>query len=520
MPTRAFCRLHHLAVAAILCAAAGIIRGAAAEPGPAMAQDRHFGSAWFRNPILAGDYPDPSVVRVGEDYYMVHSSFEYAPGLLIWHSRDLVHWNPVCHALDDYIGSVWAPDIAHIDGRFFIYFPAAGSNWVVTAETIHGPWSKPARLDIDNIDPGHVIGPNGQRYLYVSRGDMAPLSQDGLTVTGSQRHVYDGWPIPDDWLVECFCLEGPKLFRRDDTYYLLSAQGGTAGPATSHMIVVARSESPEGPWRNSPRNPLVHTNSPAERWWSQGHGTLVEAGDGSWWTVHHAYEKGYHTLGRQTLMLPVEWTLDGWPNVPEGVDPAGPIPTPAGDAVPHGMTLSDDFTGDDLGLSWRFFREHDPAAYSVGDGQLKLRARGSSPADGRIMACIPGDHSYEVEVDIDVPPGAEGGILLFYSPACFAGVGFREGEAFAWRRAARSSRIGWNGPSARLRLRNDRHQVSVFARRDGGDWKRIPKGMEVSGYHHNVFGGFMGLRIALYAAGTGEMIYRDFSYRALPRGKP
>lgn len=472
----------------------------------------------YTNPILAGDYPDPSVVRVDGDFYLVHSSFEYVPGLLIWRSRDLVHWEPVCNALQSYMGSVWAPDIAYVDRRFFIYFPAGGSNWVVTAERIEGPWSDPVRLDIGNIDPGHLLGPDGRRFLYVSHGDMAPLAADGLSVIGPQRHVYDGWPIPEDWIVECFCLEGPKLFQRGERLYQVSAQGGTAGPATSHMVIVARSDSPEGPWQNSPLNPLVHTSGPEERWWSQGHGTLVEAADGSWWVIYHGYEKGYHTLGRQTLLLPVEWTSDGWPRVPETMDSAGALPMPPGEAVSHGLTLCDDFVSEVLGLQWRFYREHDPAAYTVGGGEFRLRARGSSPADGRIVACIPGDRAYEAEVAIEISPGAEGGILLFYNPQCFAGVGFREGEAFAWRRAARSSGVDWERRRARLRVVNDRHQVAVFVGRDGGEWTRIPKGMDVSGYHHNVFGGFMGLRVALYAAGEGDVTYREFRYRELPGG--
>ena len=108
------------------------------------------------------------------------------------------------------------------------------------------------------------------------------------------------------------CLESPKLNEHNGYYYLTSAQGGTAGPATSHMVVSARSKSVTGPWENSPYNPIVHTYSATDSWWSKGHGTLIDDVNGNWWIVYHAYANGYHTLGRSTLIEPIEWTEDGW----------------------------------------------------------------------------------------------------------------------------------------------------------------------------------------------------------------
>ena len=97
----------------------------------------------YTNPIFAGDYPDPSILRDGEDFYLVHSSFEYYPGLLIWHSTDLINWIPVANALHKYVGSVWAPDLVKYDGKYYIYFPASGTNYVVSADNMAGPWSDP-----------------------------------------------------------------------------------------------------------------------------------------------------------------------------------------------------------------------------------------------------------------------------------------------------------------------------------------------------------------------------------------
>src|SRR5262245_30959493 len=103
---------------------------------------------FYSNPIFAGDYPDPSILREGNDYYVVHSSFEYYPGLLIWHSKDLINWEPVAHALHSYVGSVWAPDLVKYKDKYYIYFPAKNSNYVVTADSIAGPWSDPVDLKV------------------------------------------------------------------------------------------------------------------------------------------------------------------------------------------------------------------------------------------------------------------------------------------------------------------------------------------------------------------------------------
>ena len=125
------------------------------------------------------------------------------------------------------------------------------------------------------------------------------------STAGPVKHVYDGWKYPDDWIVESFSQEGPKILKHGEYFHMLLAEGGTAGPPTGHMIVSARSRSIHGPWENSPYNPIARTLSAEERWWSKGHGTLVEGPNGRWFIVYHAYEKGFHTLGRQTLLEPV-----------------------------------------------------------------------------------------------------------------------------------------------------------------------------------------------------------------------
>ena len=131
----------------------------------------------YRNPILGGDHPDASPIRVANEFFLTHSSFDYAPGLLIWRSADLVNWRPVAAALHRYAGSVWAPYLCEYEGRFYIYFPADNRLRVVHAEHPLGPWSEPIDLGINAIDPAH-IAENGRRFLYANGGVMAELTAD------------------------------------------------------------------------------------------------------------------------------------------------------------------------------------------------------------------------------------------------------------------------------------------------------------------------------------------------------
>jgi beta-xylosidase/mannose-6-phosphate isomerase-like protein (cupin superfamily) len=484
------------------------------------------GNGTYLNPIMSGDHPDPSILKDGDDYYMTFSSFDAYPGLVIWHSRDLVNWEPIEPALFKNVGSVWAPDLVKHNGRYYIYFPGIGpyrSNYVVWADNIHGPWSDPIDLKIGQIDPGHAVGPDGKRYLFLSAGRLVQLADDGLSVAGAPRKVYDGWKYPEDWIVEGFAQEGPKILKHGEYYYMVLAEGGTAGPPTGHMIVAARSKTIEGPWENSPYNPIVRTASRNERWWSKGHGTLVEARDGKWFIVYHAYENGFYTLGRQTLLEPIEWTADGWFKR-AGADTAAPISKPAGDAVRHGFAYSDDFSSNKMGVQWSFYKgsTDDRDRYRYADRALILKAKGTTPADSSPLWFVTGDHSYEVEVEIDADPGASAGLLLFYSRKLYAGLGYSAKNLIMHQYGIErpGAKPGALGQHVFVRLRNDENILTMFYSADGREWQRFDRGIDVSGYHHNVAYDFLSLRPALYAAGEGEVRFRNFRYRAIQSKPP
>ena len=486
------------------------------------------GNGFYLNPIVSGDRPDPSILKDGDDYYMTFSSFDAYPGLVIWHSRDLVNWRPIGPTLFRHVGSVWAPDLVKHGSRYYIYFPGIAprrSNYVIWADDIRGPWSDPIDLKIGRIDPGHAVGPDGRRYLFLSAGYLVPLAPDGLSVAGPERKIYDGWKYPADWIVEGFAQEGPKIFKKGDYYYQVLAQGGTAGPPTGHMIVSARAKQLEGPWENSPYNPIVRTQS-RER-------ALVVQG------ARHR---------RRGAGSPL---VDGLPRLRERLSDAGPPDAARADRVARRRLvprrrlrprtadsqagarehrrarrralrrLLDQPDRDPVGLLSRRRADApvpDTSRVRYEGGSLVLAAAGSSPRDSAPLSVVTGDQAYEVSVDIDADPGATAGLLLFYNQRLYAGLGFSATNFImhSYGLDRPGGKPAGLGQRLHLRLRNDRHIVTIDYSVDGRTWQRYDRGMELAGYHHNVGYDFLSLRPALYAAGTGEVRFRNFVYRALP----
>ena len=488
------------------------------------------GDGRFLNPILAGDYPDPSVLKDGDDYYLTHSSFDAAPGLLIWHSRDLVNWRPLSPALRKPLGTGFAVDIAKHDGRYFIYIPFMRAPWskglaafanifVIHAPSMAGPWSDPVDLKIGGlIDPGHVVGEDGHRYLFFNGGKRVRLTPDGLATAGPVEDAYTAWKYPDDWITEAYAPEGPKLFRRGDWFYLVNAVGGTAGPATGHMIVAARSRSIHGPWENCPHNPIQRTRSAAERWWSRGHATCVEGPDGRWFMVYHGFENGYQSLGRQTLLEPIEWTADGWFRALGG-DLSRPLRKPGGTAVPHGLPHSSAFAPADMGRLWSLYASapDDDDRLDLEPGAIRLKGRGTSPANATVLTQQVGDRAFEVTVDLELLGESAGGLLLFFNDRLFLGMGI-DGTRMVSYRGGKPSHWPEPAPPARrmqMRIVNDHQIVTFYYSLDGRAWTRHGVRSQVTGYNANTIDDLLSLRPALFAAGKGEVRFRDFRYRAL-----
>ncbi|MDR1222772.1 MAG: family 43 glycosylhydrolase, partial [Tannerella sp.] len=435
----------------------------------------------FPKAILPGDYPDPTVLRDGDDFYMTHSPFYYAPGFFIWHSKDLMNWQPVCRALNQWSGSAMAPDLVKHKGKYYIYFPAAGTNFVIWADSIKGKWSEPVDLKVKGIDPGHIVGEDGKRYLFLSDGYLVELTDDGLATVGQSEKVYDGWEYPKNWNTECMCLESPKIIKRGDYFYLTTAEGGTAGPATSHLIVSARSKSIRGKWENSPYNPIVHTYSDNENWWSKGHGTLIDDAQGNWWIVYHAYANGFHTLGRQTLIEPIEWTKDGWfksKNI-ASTDMNHDLPLPC-------TNLSDNFSSVDLGLQWTFWKEYAPQTVTIKENSLSLKAKGATPADARLLLTTAQDKNYDVQVEITLEKGNHAGLVLFYNEKVFAGIVADGKKITVYKDANNQVDIPcqW-GERFFLKIINRGNHCTFQAGNDNQTWETLAENVDVSTMHHN-----------------------------------
>lgn len=468
----------------------------------------------YLNPIFAGDYPDPSILVDDDTYYITFSSFNYYPGLPIYKSKDLVNWTPVTHAIQTNVGSVWAPDIIKEDNKYYIYFPANKTNWVVWANSIEGPWSEPIDLKIGGIDPGHFTDDKGDRYLYLSHGDYVPLSKNGLKVTGKKIHSYDGWKIPDSYTIEAVSLEGPKVMKANGYYFLTNAQGGTAGPPTSHMVITARSKSPFGPWENSPYNPVVKTWNPSEKWWSKGHGTPFKDHDGNWWMSFHGYENGFYHMGRQALLEPLEWTNDGWFRVPSSVKTDRPIYNPILKEERKEQDFSDDFSVGELKFQWQFYKKNNKERYTIKNKKLILKGEGKLPGESFPLLCNLPDHSYTTQIDIDLKKDAKAGLLHFYDETAFVGISADTKNIYY-------SNKGWQRPLVKLKNKkkitlkavNNNNIVSYYYSFDKKEWHKILRSSNITSLNHNAFGGFLSLRLGLFVTGEGAGEFSNFFYK-------
>ena len=281
---------------------------------------------YYRNPIRCGFFPDPSICRVGEDYYMVNSSFIFFPCIPISHSRDLIHWEIIGHAitnpnwayLDELEGGrgYWAPDISYYEGRFYIAAtyrlndtgPVYRRQMVVSSDKPQGPYSKPVFIDEDGIDPGLFNDDDGRRYMLLNRGArIFELDRTGTKKISEPELLYYG--------SNKRAPEGPHIYKKDGYYYLFQAEGGT-GPG--HRVTVSRSRELRGVYEPCPYNPIMRQTDEGATLQRCGHGDMVETPDGKWYMVYLCGRKlgdGYSILGRETALDPVAWTADGWPIV-------------------------------------------------------------------------------------------------------------------------------------------------------------------------------------------------------------
>ena len=276
----------------------------------------------YRNPVLRGFRPDPSILRTGEDYWLINSSFVMVPALPISHSRDLVHWETVGHVFDDPETAAltglpggygyWAPDISYFQGRFWVAAtlrrdtPPFRVQMITSAPDPRGPWEAPRFLPVDGIDPSLFTDEDGKRYLVVNPGVKIARISDAGDLLEEPRMIYLGFNRRKS--------EGPHILKKDGWYYLFQAEGGTGN---GHMITCARSRSLEGPYAPCPFNPILGERREDAFIGRGGHGKPVQLADGRWAIVYLCGRRveGLSLMGRETALDPLTWTADGWPMV-------------------------------------------------------------------------------------------------------------------------------------------------------------------------------------------------------------
>jgi xylan 1,4-beta-xylosidase len=335
--------------------------------------------AEYSNPVIAGDYPDPSVIRVGEDYWATTTTGNWEPEFTLMHSRDLVNWQPsgaVFEQRPEWAArDFWAPEISQDRGRYFVYYTARKKNGplcvaVATAAQPNGPYTDHGPLvcqDDGSIDAAAVTDESGARYLLWkedgnSRDKPTPiwaqkLSDDGTKLSGPKKEL-----IRNDAAWEGGVVEGPFILRRGDWFYLFYSGNSCCGRRCNYALGVARSRKLLGPWEKNPGNPILAEN---ETWQCPGHGSIVTDEANRAFLLYHAYRKSETAfyIGREALLDEVKWGADNWPGINEGRGPTGRAPAPLGVALNEKSagSVADEFNSQALGPQWRWPQSNKPS---------------------------------------------------------------------------------------------------------------------------------------------------------------
>ncbi len=343
----------------------------------------------FSNPIISGFYPDPSICRVGDDYYTVHSSFEYFPGVPIFHSKDLVHWRQIGYCLTrksqlplDKVrasGGIYAPTLRYHKGKFYMVTTNVdgGGNFYVTAANPAGPWSEPIWLDQSGMDPSLFFDDDGKVYYtrHEGQGDgyiaQGTLNLETGKLAGPLKKIWGG--TGGIW------AEGPHLYKINGKYFLMISEGGTS---YDHSVTIARSDTPWGPFESDPNNPiLTHRNIPNHPIQVVGHADLVDTPDGWWLVCLGTRPQGgrFHHIGRETFLAPVAFDSNGWPVVNGSGTIELTMPAPR---LPQHIweqpSARDDFDKSSLALQWNFLRNPYDGDWSLTERPGFLRLHGSA----------------------------------------------------------------------------------------------------------------------------------------------
>ncbi len=346
----------------------------------------------YRNPVIPGFFSDPSICRVKDDYYLITSTFEYFPGVPVFHSKDLVNWEIIGYCIerpDQLPGglNIYAATIRYHNGTFYMITTniSGEGNFYVTATNPAGPWSDPVLIRAGGIDPDLFFDDDGKVYVISSTFVLNEIDIKTGKFISQGVKIWNGtggrYP------------EGPHIYRKDGYYYLMAAEGGTE---EAHSETIARSKNIWGPYDPNPSNPiLTHCNLIGQNLPVQGvgHADIIEAHDGTWWIVFHGYRKlqslfggVHHILGRETCLAPVTWPENGWPVVNGNGTVQVNMTCPTIPLKPFAAKPSlTEFTEDKLGLEWNWIRYPVRKNYSLSlhRGYLQLKGSDLAIEDGK-----------------------------------------------------------------------------------------------------------------------------------------
>lgn len=502
--------------------------------------------ATYKNPVIPGDYPDPSVIRVGADYYATATTSEWAPLFPILHSRDLVNWTntgAVFHKRPDWaVGNFWAPEIAQIKNKYFVYYVGrkkggplsvamASADRVEGPYTDHGPMISQAA---GSIDPVPVQDEEGKLYLIWkedgnSRNQPTPLwiqqlSDDGTKLTGEMREILRN--DLNSW--EGRVIEGPFVVRKKGYYYLFYSGNACCGRGCHYGLGVARAKNLLGPWEKNPKNPLVADN---EVWKCPGHGSIVADSEGNDYLMYHAYNANdFVYVGRQAVLDKVEFDSDGWPSINHGKGTALTAPAPLGQAgAQRQYQFEDEFDSSSLNPEWQWPQENEPvcelAKESKGLLRLKPNASRSTNLLGGVLALKTTSAAYVAETVLNREQWVKGttaGLSAFGDMANAVGLGIDGDKLKLWRRAQNKDEVLLTQPippGTQLHIQlacREGHKFTFSVSDDGKQWSAVAPETPLEGNYLPPWD--RGVRVALTVGGDKDAAatFQSMKLRSTP----